>query len=90
MTTAAGTLLRVCRLLMHLRVPGRYLMADVAGRWVAHWKRYVEGKVGQYAVRFDLLDQIQRFAYFGIYDEREIASTSALTSATTAWSLRSS
>lgn len=49
--------------------PGRYVVADAAARVLATDGAEVSGRIAGYTCALDLSDDVQRHAYFGLYDQ---------------------
>ncbi|HUV88134.1 MAG TPA: FkbM family methyltransferase [Anaerolineae bacterium] len=59
------------RFVSRSRLPGRYILAEVAAKLFAPPTGVVEANLGSYRVAFDFGDLIQRQVYFGLYDQAE-------------------
>ena len=50
-------------------VPGKFVIADLAGKHLAPHGDQIMSQIGKYHVRLNMKDEIQRQVYFGLYDK---------------------
>ena len=61
----------VRRLGSKTRLPGRYVLAEIAAKLFMPKSGFLEGHVGMYRVLFDFRDLLQRQMYFELYEQPE-------------------
>ena len=68
------TILKLARtFISRTRLPGRYILAEMAAKLFAPPTGVVEGELGGFRLTLDFSDSIQRQIYFGLYDQPETA-----------------